>query len=317
MPLLHQLDHLALAHDGVGQVEPGKLDLLRAADAQRLLEPVVEAAVVLELQGADGVGDALDGVALAVGPVVGGVDVPGVARARVGGVEDAVHDRVAQDDEGRGHVNPGPQHAGAFGELPGAHTAEEVEVLLDAAVAVGAGAARLGQRAAIFADLVGAQVVHVGFAVADKLLGPVVELLEVVAGVKEAAVPLRPQPGGVFHDGVNVLLLLLLRVGVVEAQVEQAVVVLGQAVVEVDGFGVADVEVAIRLRREAGVDLPGVLAAGVVLVNDRPNEIRRGWCSYVCHGLFLNHRLHRFHRLRGLIRRLGRLGRFQNQISSF
>ncbi len=33
MTLLNQLDHLALAHDGVGQIQAGKLDLLRAADA--------------------------------------------------------------------------------------------------------------------------------------------------------------------------------------------------------------------------------------------------------------------------------------------
>ena len=34
-----------------------------------------------ELEGADGMGDALDGVGLAVGPVVGGVDRPRLTRA--------------------------------------------------------------------------------------------------------------------------------------------------------------------------------------------------------------------------------------------
>jgi hypothetical protein len=44
---------------------------------------------------------------------------------------------------------------GAVGELAGAHAAEEVEVLLDAAVAVRAVRAGLGQRAAVLADLLG------------------------------------------------------------------------------------------------------------------------------------------------------------------
>ena len=44
--------------------------------------------------------------------------------------------------------------ARAVGELAGAHAREQVQVLLDGAVAVGAVLARLGQRAAVLADLV-------------------------------------------------------------------------------------------------------------------------------------------------------------------
>ena len=85
---------------------------------------------------------------LAVGPVVGRVDAPGVAAAVVVGAADAVHDRVAQEQVRMGHVDLGPQGLRAVGELPGPHPAEEVEVLLDGAVAEGAVLARLGQGAA-------------------------------------------------------------------------------------------------------------------------------------------------------------------------
>ncbi len=109
----------------------------------------------LELERADGVGDALDGVGLAVGEVVGRVDAPGVARPRMLRVEDAVQHRVAQVDVGRGHVDPGPQHARAVGELAGAHALEEVEALLRRPTPPRALATRLGERAAVLADLVG------------------------------------------------------------------------------------------------------------------------------------------------------------------
>ena len=115
---------LRLLMHGVGQVQPGELDLLRVVDAELLEEPVVERAVVFELQRADGVGDALDGVGLAVGVVVHRVDAPLVAGAVMVGVEDAVHHRVAQVEVGRGHVDLGAQRAGAVGELAGPHASK-------------------------------------------------------------------------------------------------------------------------------------------------------------------------------------------------
>jgi hypothetical protein len=125
---------LALAHDRVGQVEPGELDLLRVGGVRRpalvLDEPVVERAVVLELQRAERVGDALDRVALAVGPVVHRVDAPLVAGAVVRRVQDAVHHRVAHVHVGRGHVDLRPQHARAVGNSPARMRREQVEVLL-------------------------------------------------------------------------------------------------------------------------------------------------------------------------------------------
>ena len=66
--------------------------------------------------------------------------------------------------------------------------------------------------------------------------------------------PVEAEPADVGLDGVDVLLLFLDRVGVVEAQVAAAAELAGDAEVEADGLGVADVEVAVGLRREAGDD---------------------------------------------------------------
>ena len=114
------------------------------------------------------------------------------------------------------------QDAGAVRELAGAHAREEVEALLRRPVAPRAVAAGLGERAAVLADLVGGEVVHVGLAGLDEVDGPLVELLEVVRGEVEVLAPVEPQPADVGLDGVDVLLLFLHRVGVVEAQVAAA-----------------------------------------------------------------------------------------------
>jgi hypothetical protein len=124
--------------------------------------------VILELERAEGVGDALDGVRLAVGEVVQRVDAPLVAGPRVGRVQDPVEHRVAQVDVWRGHVDPCPEHPGAVRELARAHALEQVEALLDRPLPPGAVRARLGQGAAMPADLVGGEVIDVGLADLDQ-----------------------------------------------------------------------------------------------------------------------------------------------------
>ena len=96
--------------------------------------------------------------------IVHRIDAPSAARAVVVALEDAVNGRVAHDDVGRGHVNFGPQRAGAFLQLAILHLREEGKVFLNAAAAIWAVLARLGQRAAIFAHLIAAQVADIGFA---------------------------------------------------------------------------------------------------------------------------------------------------------
>ena len=64
--------------------------------------------------------------------------------------------------------------------------------------------------------------------------------------------------------------LFLGRVGVVEAQVALAAELVGEAEVQADGLGVADVQVAVGLGRKAGVDAsPYLLVRQVVEDDDR------------------------------------------------
>src|SRR4051812_33942731 len=111
----------------------------------------------LELECAQRVRHALDGIALTVREVIRRIDGPRVAGARVRGVNDAIQDWVAQIDVRRSHVDLGAQHARTVLELAGAHPTKKVKVLVGAALAPWRLASRLCQRAAVLANLFGGQ----------------------------------------------------------------------------------------------------------------------------------------------------------------
>jgi hypothetical protein len=118
----------------------------------------------------------------------------------------------------------------------------------------------------VLPDLIGREIVHIGLAGADQVPGPVVELLEVVGGEVEVLAPVEAEPAHVLFDRLDVFQLLLDRVGVVKAQVAAAADLLGRAEVEADGLGMADVQIAVGLRRKAGDH--GLAAAGVKIAAD-------------------------------------------------
>ncbi len=300
-----QRHQLALAHHGVVEVQARELDLLRrrhrhrqAARAQRrgqlgvagqvelAQEPVVQRPMVLELQRAQRMGDALDRVGNAVRVVVHRVDAPGVAGHLVPDLADAVDRRVAQVDVAAGHVDLRAQGARAIGELAGAHAPQQFEALGHRALAPRRVAARLGQGAAVFAHLLGAEVADEGRALAHQLLGAQVEGLEVVRGVQQH-VPLEAEPAHVLLDRAHVLEVLLDRIGVVEAQVADAAELGRHAEIEADALGVADVQVAVGLGREARGDAAAVAAGGAVLDHDLADEVVRRFarcCGLGTHG---------------------------------
>jgi hypothetical protein len=140
--------------------------------------------------------------------------------------------------------------------LAGLHVAEDLQRFLDRAVAEGRVGARRAEIAAVARHVFGALAVDVGIALLDQVLGHLVQLVEVVARVVQvllaALLPRKAQPLDAVHDGIDVFLVFLLRIGVVETQVAAALVIARQAEVQADRFRVAHVQVAVRLRRETG-----------------------------------------------------------------
>ena len=76
------------------------------------------------------------------------------------------------------------------------------------------------------------------------------------------------------------------RVGVVEAEVADAVVFLGDAEVHADGFDVSDMEVSVRLRRETGLNTSVVHSLCEVFFHDLLNKIET---TFFCLDFFVFH----------------------------
>ncbi len=142
----------------------------------------------LEFQGADGVGDTLDVVALSVCVVVHRVDIPLVASAVVRTADDAVHNWVAHVHVWRVHINFGAQYHRAFLVHTGVHFLEALEAFLGGTVAEGAFDTGNGRIGALFGNLVGSLLIDVCLAFADKHLGPFVKLVEIVGRVEQLVV---------------------------------------------------------------------------------------------------------------------------------
>ena len=81
-------------------------------------------------------------------------------------------------------------------------------------------------------------------------------------------VPGKAQPAHVVLDGGHVFRVFLGRVGVVKAQVAHTGELAGDAEVQADRLGMADVQIAVGLGREARLHPSVVLTLGQIIGHD-------------------------------------------------
>ena len=188
-------------------------------------------------------------------------------------VADPVEQRVAQLHVPRRHVDLRAQDVGPVGELPRLHAGEEVEVLLYRTVPVRAVDARLRDRPAAPPDLLVALAVHVRLPVPDQADRQGVQLFVIIRGEEELLFPVEPEPAHVAPDRFDVFHVLGFGVRVVEPHVAVAAELHGDAEVDADRFGVADVQEAVRLGGETRRHPPAVHAAAAVPPDDLAEEV--------------------------------------------
>ena len=230
----------------------------------------------------------LDRILDRMGEIVHRIDAPLIACVVVRHVGDAVNDRVAHIDVRGGHIDLCAQHLLAVRILSFLHLFKELQVLLHGTVPVGAFLSGLGQGAAVLLDLLRRKITDIRLAFFNQENGALIHFLEVIGSEIQPVLPVRAEPGNIFLDRFHELDLFLGRIGIVKTQVELAAVLLCQAVVQKDGLGVADVQIAVRLRRESGHDV-GVDALGQILVDGLLNKIAGYRCGlFCCFHIFLH-----------------------------
>ena len=288
MAVAHQHGQHALRQQRVGQIEPGEFVLMRLRRHRQFVEqPVIQRPVILEFQRADRMRDALDRVGLAVGVIIARIDRPFGAGARMMGVQDAIEHGVAQVDVAGRHVDLGAQHAGAVRELARLHAPEQIEVFLHRTVAKRAVLAGLGQGAAAVADVGLGLIVDIGVAVPNQGFRPFVQTVEIIRRVEQIGAPVVTEPAHVGLNRIDIFLLFLGRIGIVEPQVAAPGKLLRDAEIQRDRLGMAEMQIAVRLRRKPRHD-PAVLFGVEIGLDDVANEIaprlcrRRRFCRHSC-----------------------------------
>lgn len=246
------LGELALGEEGADEVDARKVPELDGAEVEGGEEPLVLGVAVGVLGGAERVGHALDAVDYGAGKVVRGVDVPGPAGTVVG-YRDGVFALLGRDGLGEA-VDDGVPHR-AVGGIEGDPRTDAVlptevgsllHLLEDGQALVGWPVSALAGEPVdpvLFLD-VGVCVVGVGVPVLDHALADLVQLLEVIAGVRYTVWD-DAQELQVLEDGVLKFLLLLGRVRVIKPGNELAIECLvSKIVVEEGSFSMPDVQIS-------------------------------------------------------------------------
>ena len=169
-------------------------------------------------------------------------------------VVDAVHKRVSEEHIRVGHIYLGSKHLFALFEFPLLHLLKESEVLLYASISVRTVCARGVYGASACPYLLLCLVVHIGKPLLNKFHSPIVELVEIVGGIKLIC-PLKSKPFYILFNGIYILYILLCWVGVVKTDVCSSSISLGQTKVKADALGVSYMQIPVRLRRESGLNL--------------------------------------------------------------
>ena len=79
---------------------------------------------------------------------------------------------------------------------------------------------------------------------------PLKELLKIGGRIANLPIPLVAKPPHVFLNGVDELLTLFFRVCVIKSKMAPPPKLIGQAEIHRNGFGVANMQIAVGLRRE-------------------------------------------------------------------
>jgi len=164
-------------------------------------------------------------------------------------MDDTVKERVAEKHVRMSHVDLRTKHLLSVCIFSCLHVTEELKVLLYASVAVRALCSGHLDCPAACADFLLRLVVNIGETLLDKLLCPLIELVEIVRGIS-LVLPLEAEPLDILLDRVNVLRILFYRVCIVEAEIGLSAIFLCESEIDADALRMADVKISVRLRRE-------------------------------------------------------------------
>ena len=181
-------------------------------------------------------------------------------------IHDAVNDWITHVQIGACHIYFCPEHSGTFRELAVCHSLKKIQVFFYTSVSVRAFLTRLGQGAPVLTLLFGCQIADKCLALFDQFDRACKNIIKII-GCKISVVPVKAKPFNVLGNGVNIFRVLFCGIRVIKPQIANAVEFFLCAKVDAYGFCVADMQVAVRLRRKTGLHA-GIRAGFKILFYD-------------------------------------------------
>src|ERR1041384_4486489 len=99
-------------------------------DLELLEKPVIQRAVIFELQRTKRVSHSLDRVRLAMRKIVSRINAPSSGGPMMRRAQDTIHHWVAYVDVRRSHVDLGAQRSASIRELTRPHAPKQIEILV-------------------------------------------------------------------------------------------------------------------------------------------------------------------------------------------
>ena len=203
--------------------------------------------------------------------VVHRIDAPLAACTVMVSVDNTVHERVTEKHIRMRHVDLRTKHLLALCVLSVTHSAEKLEVLLYASVAVWALGTWYLNCTTACTDLLLCLVIYICQALLDQFLSPLVELIEIIRCIS-FVLPLETEPLDILLDRVYILCILLYRIRIIETEICLSALFLCKAEVYADTLSMSDVKVSVWLRRETCHDRV-TLSAGKISLDNFFKEI--------------------------------------------
>ena len=97
----------------------------------------------------------------------------------------------------------------------------------------------------------------------------------------KAIAPVEAKPPDRLDDRIHIFLLFLLGIGIIKTQMACAVIIMGEAEIQANAFGMADMKIAIWLGGKAGLHPAIPFAGAVVFFDDAADKVGSGgWAAH-------------------------------------
>ena len=250
---LHQFAQFALAHNGVVDAKPCKLNLARLCRQFDVVnDPVVKRAVRFKFQCTEGVRNALHCILNGVSKIVHRVNAPLLSCSVVLHVVDPVNDRIAQIKIAGSQVNLRTQcHAAVF-KFACFHAGKQIKAFLHWAVTVRADC-RMRKVTAVVMHLLRRQLTDISQTLLNQLHRKFIHGIKVIRCIVETVIPCETEPLNIFFNSIHILGVFLGRVCVIHTQIAQAAELFRRTEIHADSLRVTDVQIAVWFRWKTGV----------------------------------------------------------------